>query len=432
MEFTNRKIRGKRRRNCVQGERKQTISKTDNIQRKPRYDKHGRLLTICTQKAKNMNITANGNISPTGQLSNKGMSSKKGNRRKNLARLISSEELTPGETLKILMNNRNMFFAFVTNQDGSRYLQETLISLTTEQLWSTYNHLQPDFISISKDVFGNYVAQKYLELGSDELRSAIFKTLRPSIRSLSLEVYGCRVVQKLLECGVHELKLLVAEQFTGSIIDYVCDQNGNHVVQKIIQCLNPNDIVFMVDEISGKTYSLAMHPYGCRVIQRLLYKVSRARSRALLNEIIEYTIALSKNKYGNYIIQWIIKNCDLERREVVLKLIGRVAELSKDKFASNVIELAFIRSSRAHTSELAEELFQEELYHGERYPKLALLVNDQFGNYVIQTLLESSSGPFQYRLLNSLNKCGKLKMEYGKNLFLKVEKMLQKHCPDTE
>jgi len=281
-------------------------------------------------------------------------------------------------------------------------------------------------------VFGNYVAQKLLELGSDELKSSILKTLKPSLLLLSVEVYGCRVVQKLLECGSHELKLLVAKQFAGSIIDYVFDQNGNHVVQKIINCLNPNDIAFMLDEISGKTYSVAKHPYGCRVIQLLLEKVSRARARPLLNEVIEHTVALSKNKYGNYVVQWIIKNCDLERRKLVLKLMGRVAELSRDKFASNVVELAFTRSSRGHTSELAEELFQDESYHGEKYPKLVLLVNDQFGNYVIQTLLESSSGPFRYRLLTSLNKCGKLKMEYGKNLFLKVEKMLQKHCPDIK
>jgi len=115
MEFSNRKSRGKRRRNYVQRERKQAIS-TDHIQKNSCSEKHLRLSTACTQKGKNMNIIANGNL------------------RKNLARLISSEKLTPGETLKKLMNNGNMFFALVTNQEGSRYFQETLISLTTEQL----------------------------------------------------------------------------------------------------------------------------------------------------------------------------------------------------------------------------------------------------------------------------------------------------------
>jgi len=101
----------------------------------------------------------------------------------------------------MLMIKENTFFAFATDQEGSRFLQENLSSATTEQLWSTFTHLKRDFVTISQDVFGNYVAQIYLELGSDELRSAVLEALQPSISLLSLGMYGCRVVQKLLECG---------------------------------------------------------------------------------------------------------------------------------------------------------------------------------------------------------------------------------------
>eukprot|EP00495_Collosphaeridae_sp_1-RS-2012_P002124 TRINITY_DN187_c0_g2_i4.p1 TRINITY_DN187_c0_g2~~TRINITY_DN187_c0_g2_i4.p1 ORF type:complete len:163 (-),score=44.15 TRINITY_DN187_c0_g2_i4:28-474(-) len=141
---------------------------------------------------------------------------------------------------------------------------------------------------------------------------------------------------------------------------FVYDQNGNHVIQRLIECLNSKEIGFVVDEISGYSYSLAMHPYGSRVIQRLLTKVCRKKAQSLLNEIKQHTIALSKNQYGNWIIQWIIKHCVLERREVVVQLIGHVAELSTEKFASNVIEQVFKRSSRAHISALAEELLEDD------------------------------------------------------------------------
>jgi len=340
--------------------------------------------------------------------------------------------LTLTETLKMLMEKDNMFFAFVTDQEGSRFLQQHLISATAEQLWSTFVHLKPDFIAICQDVFGNYVAQKYLELGSNELRGAVVETIKPSITSLSMGMYGCRVVQKLLECAAWEHKQVVAQQLAGSIIKFVYDQNGNHVVQKMIQCLGARDIGFVAEEISGYTYSLAMHPYGSRVIQRLLEKVSRRRARPLLNEIKQHTVTLSKNQYGNYIIQWIIKHCTVERKEVVAKLIGRVAELSREKFGSNVIEQAFKRSSHAQVKELAEELFRNTSPRKGRYPTLTLLVNDQFGNYVIQTLLESSSGAFRQRLLQSLSKCGKVNKDYGKSRIVKVGQMLRKNSPDIE
>merc|ERR1719189_12563 len=371
-------------------------------------------------------ISSADNITPSLSISSNKRNLKKVNRN-SFSREVSGTTFTLGEALKMLMIKEHTLLAFVTDQEGSRFLQENLGSATTEQLWKTFNHLKRDFVTISQDVYGNYIAQKYLELGSDELRSAVLETLLPHISSLSVQLYGCRVVQKLLACGAWEHKLLVAKQFKGSIMKFVYDQNGNHVIQRLIECLNSKEIGFVVDEISGYSYSLTMHPYGSRVIQRLLTKVCRKKAQPLLNEIKQHTIALSKNQYGNWIIQWIIKHCVLERREVVVQLIGHVAELSKEKFASNVIEQVFKRSSRAHISALAEELLEDDSSKTGRCSTLFALVNDQFGNYVIQTLLDSSSGEFRQRLLASLSKCEKLEKDYGKNILLKVGQMLRRN-----
>lgn len=107
------------------------------------------------------------------------------------------------------------------------------------------------------------------------------------------------------------------------------------------------------------------------------------------------------------------------------RLVGRIAELSREKFASNVIEEAFKRSTDAQVKMLAEELLHDTSVRNERYPTLALLVNDQFGNYVVQTLLDNTTGSFRQRLLLSLSKCGKLNQNYGQHLLMKVDKMVR-------
>jgi len=264
-------------------------------------------------------------------------------------------------------------------------------------------------------------------VGSNKLRKAILETLKTSIYPLSMDIYGCRVVQKFLECEGQEHKLLVAQELSGSIIKMVYDQNGNHVVQKMIQYLRPSEIVFIADEIFGRTFSLAMHPYGSRIIQRLLEKLCRKRVRPLLREIIQRTVILSKNQYGNYIIQWILKKYDIERREIVRNLIGRVAELSRDKYASNVIEMAFKILDQLQVKKLGEELLVNVHPSKGRYSPLALLVGDQFGNYVVQTLLEASVGAFRQTLLRSLSQCGKMKKDYGKNLLAKIGRISSKN-----
>jgi len=316
---------------------------------------------------------------------------------------------TEDEEKNILLDEENVFVRFVTEPECSLFFQENLNRFTAEQLWYSFTHLQSDFLSICEDAFGNYVAQKYLQLGSNRLRKAILETLKTNIFPLSVDMYGCRVVQKFLECEGQKNKLLVAQELSGSIIKMVDDQHGNHVVQKMIQCLRPSDIGFVVDEIVEQTLSLAMHPYGSRVIQRLLQKLNSRKVRPLLREITSHSVILSKNQYGNYIIQWIIKNCVVERRMIVKNLVGRVAELSRDKFGSNVIEAAFRIPGQAHIRELAEELLVNVRASKGRYSQLALLRGDKFGNYVVQTLLESTSGTFRQRLFRALSQCCEIK-----------------------
>jgi len=410
-------------RNQVRGKEMATRNKGGQRAKRNRFQRWSKE-TLRTSNDKR--ISSADNSTPSFSTGSNKRNLKKVNRN-SISREISGNRFTLGEALKMLMVKEDTLCAFITDQEGSRFLQENLGSATAEQLWSTFNHLKRDFVTISQDVYGNYVAQKYLELGSDELRSAVLETLLPHISSLSLQLYGCRVVQKLLEHGAWEHKSLVAEQFNGSIMKFVYDQNGNHVIQKLIECLSPKEIGFVVDELAGHSYSLAMHPYGSRVIQRLLTRVCRKKAQPLLNEIKQHTIALSKNQYGNWIIQWIIKHCVLERREVAVQLIGHVAELSKEKFASNVVEQVFKRSSRAHISALAEELLEDDSSQTKGCSTLVTLVNDQFGNYVVQTLLDSSSGEFRQRLLASLSKCGKLEKDYGKNILLKVGQMLRRN-----
>jgi len=90
----------------------------------------------------------------------------------------------------------------------------------------------------------------------------------------------------------------------------------------------------------------------------------------------------------------------------------------------------FKRSSQSLIRHLAEELLQDATIRNGTYPSIAALVNDQFGNYVIQTLLESSSGTLRQQLLSCLSKCVKLN-KHGKKLSAKVGQMLRKGISDV-
>jgi len=155
-KMDRKKNRQYMRGNRFQRESKQTNLRTDTGKRKYRAHKHQNgIISSCRRKAKNEYIRVCNNISPARKICfNNTESCKRGDRNR-LGREISTTVFTLGDALKMLMNKPNMLLAFVTDKEGSRFLQEHLISARADQLWSTFTHLKRHFVTVSQDVYGN-------------------------------------------------------------------------------------------------------------------------------------------------------------------------------------------------------------------------------------------------------------------------------------
>ena len=59
--------------------------------------------------------------------------------------------------------------------------------------------LQPHALALMTDQFGNYVIQKLLDHGGEDVRAALGKELQGRVLELTVNTFGCRIVQKALE-----------------------------------------------------------------------------------------------------------------------------------------------------------------------------------------------------------------------------------------
>ena len=130
----------------------------------------------------------------------------------------------------------------------------------------------------------------------------------------------------------------LVSELEGNILRCVKDQNGNHVIQKIIECLPKEKLDFIIQSFQGQVMQLSTHPYGCRVIQRILEHCQDDH----VNSVLEVNILPNLFYPG--------------------------------KFAS----------------------FQEI------HRKSDILIADQYGNYVIQHILEHGANPDRQRVLTSV------------------------------
>jgi len=316
------------------------------------------------------------------------------------------------------------------DQHGSRFIQQKLVGLSEEEILWIFEEVLPTAHALMTDVFGNYVMQKLLE--HPVPRATFLELFESQVLSLSLQMYGCRIVQKALEELDEASQMRIVAQLDGSIPRCVRDQNGNHVVQKCIEVLAPERLSPIISIFCGNVLSLATHMYGCRVLQRILeHGLARPNSRfehgpMLMEEILGYVDQLAQQQYGNYVVQHVLEyGNDDHRRRVLGTLSGRFVELSKHKFASNVVEKALQFCDPTNRQIVLDELLTTETLNPGPDP-LELLLNDQYGNYVAQKLLDVCQEPQRFHLLQRMRAHLPTlrKFTYGKHIVTRVEKLI--------
>ncbi|KAI1265148.1 ARM repeat-containing protein [Xylariaceae sp. FL1019] len=279
---------------------------------------------------------------------------------------------------------------FCGDQYGSRLIQEKLHTANSDEKDQVFREIEPNILQLTKDLFGNYVIQKFFEHGNQVQKKIMALTMKGMIPELSVQMYSCRVVQKALEHVLVEQQAEIVEELKPHIIRISKDTNGNHVIQKIVELVPRLCVPFIMETIRGEVYAWATHSFACRIIQRLMERGDEGEVRTLMNDLHAHAPRLVVDQYGNYVIQHIIeKGKPEDRAKIIRYVIQKLVLLSKHKYASNVVEKCIkfgtVEDKRTFLTILTTNPEEEPTI-------LQMMMKDQFGNYVIQKLIECLKG----------------------------------------
>ncbi|CAI9759758.1 unnamed protein product [Fraxinus pennsylvanica] len=316
------------------------------------------------------------------------------------------------------------FIEFSMDQYGSRFIQQKLEIATVEEKMKIFPEIIPHALSLMTDVFGNYVIQKFFEHGTESQQMELASQLIGHVLHLSLQMYGCRVIQKALEVVDVELQAKMVAELDGSVMKCVRDQNGNHVIQKSIECVPQDRIQFIISSLIGQVVTLSTHPYGCRVIQRILEHCDDPNTQQMLmDEIMNSICTLAQDQFGNYVIQHVLQHGKPHQRSAIIsKLAGQIVKMSQQKFASNVVEKCLTFGGPEERKLLVSEM----LGSTDENEPLQAMMKDQFGNYVVQKVLETCDDRSRELILSRIKvHLNALKRyTYGKHIVSRVEKLV--------
>ena len=285
---------------------------------------------------------------------------------------------------------------FAQDHHGSRYLQTKLDEADVEEKQAVFDAIIPEANILSSDVFGGFVVQKLFDIGNAEQRRSLAAGLKKNVLRLSSEAVGCRVIQKAIQHASRESQVMIATELGKNVVDCISSMHGNHVIQKCIEQMPPDSVSFIIEAVEKDTERWASHMYGCRVIQRLLEHCGSHQLQKLLEHILRSIPKLAQDPYGNYVVQHMLEHGRKEDKKRIVSIIqDHVVDFAMHKCSSNVVEKCFeIATVGEHAYALDDERakLMNTVLGADDNPPLYQMMDNKFGNYIVQRMIEHSRG----------------------------------------
>ncbi|KAL5533325.1 PUF3 [Sanghuangporus sanghuang] len=226
------------------------------------------------------------------------------------------------------------------------------------------------------------------EFRTNKSRKWELKDIFGYIVEFSGDQHGSRFIQQKLETATSEEKQIVFDEIVpGAALQLTQDVFGNYVVQKLFEHGTQIQKTILASTMENHILALSLQMYGCRVVQKAIEFILPEQQAVFVKEIENHILRLVKDANGNHVVQKLLERVAPERLGFVQAFKGSVYELSTHPYGCRVLQRVFEHMNEEQMRPLLDELHKYTIN----------LMQDQFGNYVVQFILEK--GPAQDRLL---------------------------------
>jgi hypothetical protein len=260
--------------------------------------------------------------------------------------------------------------------------------------------IAPGFAALMGDPVGNYFCQALLDVVPGNELESLVNGVGDHLVQIALSRHGTCAVQKLIHATVErapELAPALTRGLMRNVVVLTNDLHGHYVIQCCLDSLEPSQSVFILEAMRGHCQAIATHRQGCLVLQKCFDRVPDDALVCLAEEIAGVAGDLAMDPFGNYVVQHVLKNCQsgLVQRTIALNLMPSFPQLSTQKFSSNVVELCFSVAEDATKQLMIARLLEDT-------EGLSKIVKDQYGNYVIQSILKAATPDQVEKLLTTM------------------------------
>lgn len=262
---------------------------------------------------------------------------------------------------------------------------------------------------------------------------------------LATDQFGCRFLQKKLESPAESniVRDLMYEQIKPFFLDLILDSFGNYLIQKLCEYLTVDQKTVLIQSIYPNLFQISINQYGTRSLQKIIDTMDNENQIDLIikgfsqqHTSIDQVVTLINDLNGNHVIQKCIFKFPPSKFSFIIDAIvdqNNIITISTHKHGCCVLQKLLSVCTLQQIFKISVKIIQF----------LPGLINDQFGNYIIQFLLDIKEldfyllGEIFKRLSNELCQLSCLKFssnvveKYIKKLFSVVMTAVPKNKRDA-
>ncbi|KAF2810643.1 uncharacterized protein BDZ99DRAFT_386224 [Mytilinidion resinicola] len=229
---------------------------------------------------------------------------------------------------------------------------------------------------LCKDQHGCRFLQKQLEGKNPEHLEIIFRETNPFVIELMTDPFGNYLCQKLLEYTNDEQRTVLVKNAAPSIVQIALNQHGTRALQKMIEYITtPEQINVIIEHLSGRVVHLIQDLNGNHVIQKCLNHLSAADAQFIFDAVGEHCIIVGTHRHGCCVLQRCIDHASgLQKVKLVRQITANSITLVQDPFGNYVVQ---------YILDLNEADFTQPLCMGFR-GQVAALSKQKFSSNVIE------------------------------------------------
>ncbi|CAJ1976736.1 unnamed protein product [Sphenostylis stenocarpa] len=195
-------------------------------------------------------------------------------------------------------------------------------------------------VQFSTDQYGSRFIQQKLETASVEEKTKIFPEIIPHARALMTDVFGNYVIQKFFEHGTDSQRKELASQLSGHVLPLSLQMYGCRVIQKALEVVDADQQGQMVSELNGAIMKCVRDQNGNHVIQKCIECVPQDKIQFIVSSFYGQVVALSTHPYGCRVIQRVLEHCDdLNTQQIIMdEIMQSVSTLAQDQYGNYVIQ----------------------------------------------------------------------------------------------